>query len=142
VFCQELRRGSVLGMQERRFAFRFTRPYLVVGLPFGVRPSTCHVQVSADRVAVKFGPWRAAVAMDNIVDVSLTGPYQFLKTAGPAHLSLADRGVTFASNGDRGVCLRLRTPIAAIEPTGLLRHPGITVTVAECDGLAEILRPA
>ena len=129
-------------MPDLIFEFRFTRPYLVAGLPFGVTPSKCRVQVGADRVAVRFGPWRAEVARDSIADVMLTGPFSFVKTAGPARLSLADRGVTFATNGDRGVCLALRTPIPAIEPTGLLRHPGITVTVADCDGLAQTLRPS
>lgn len=126
-------------MQNRRFEFRFARPYLLAGLPFGVTPSGCHVLVSAGRVAITFGPWSADVALDNIAEVTITGPYKFIKTAGPAHLSLADRGVTFATNGDRGVCLVLRTPVRGIEPTGLLRHP--SVTVADCDGLTAALQP-
>ena len=92
-------------------------------------------------MAVRFGPWSMDVARDNIADVAVTGPYQFVKTAGPARLSFADRGVTFATNGDRGVCIALRSPVPAIEPIGVLRHPGITVTVADCEGLAEALRP-
>jgi hypothetical protein len=79
-------------------------------------------------------------ALDNVVDVSVTGPYRFVKTAGPAHLSLADRGLTFATNGDRGVCLTMREPIRGIDPFGLLRHPNLTVTVADCDGLADAVR--
>jgi hypothetical protein len=121
--------------------FRFSRPYLLAGFVFGVRPSTCCVRVSTDGVAIKFGLWHATVSLDNIADAVLTGPYNFLKTAGPARLSLADRGVTFATNGDRGVCIKLHRPIRAIEPSGLIRHPGITVTVADCDALAEALQP-
>ncbi len=55
-------------------------------------------------------------------------------------MSLADRGLTFATNGDRGVCLFMRGPIPGIDPFGLLRHPNLTVTVADCDGLAHAMQ--
>jgi hypothetical protein len=128
-------------VNELHYDFRFTRAYLIAGLGFGVRPATCHVRVSTERLAIKFGLWHATVALDNVADAAITGPYQFLKTAGPPHLSLADRGITFATNGDRGLCIKLHNPIRGIEPTGLIRHPGITVTVADCDALAKALRP-
>ena len=65
--------------------------------------------------------------------------YSFLKTAGPAHLSFGDRGITFATNGDRGVCVAFREPVPGIEPTGRLRHPGATLTLADVDGFAAAL---
>lgn len=123
-------------MNNRRFEFRFTTPYRLAGLPFGVTPSTCHVRADDGLLDVRFGPWQVHTALDNIIGVSVTGPYTFVKTAGPAHLSLADRGLTFATNGDRGVCLVLREPVGGIDPFGLVRHPNLTVTVADCDGLA------
>ena len=92
--------------------------------------------MGAGQLLARFGPWQAQTALDNIVDVAITGPYMFLKTAGSAHLSLADKGLTFATNGDRGVCLTMREPIPSIDPFGLLRHPNLTVTVADCEGLA------
>ena len=55
--------------------------------------------MGAGRLIARFGPWQVQTALDNIADVSITGPYTFVKTAGPAHLSLADRGLTFATNG-------------------------------------------
>ena len=54
--------------------------------------------------------------------------------AGPPHLSLADRGITFATNRQRGLCIRLHRPHPAIDPLGLIRHPGVTVTVGDVDG--------
>jgi hypothetical protein len=63
------------------------------------------------------------------------GPYGLVKTAGPAHLSFADRGLTFASNGDRGVCIRFREPVPGISPTRQPLHPALTVTVADVEGL-------
>jgi hypothetical protein len=66
----------------------------------------------------------------------VTGPYGFVKTAGPAHLSFADRGLTLATNGDRGLCIRFVEPVAGIDPWGRIRHPGVTVTVEHPDDLA------
>ena len=57
--------------------------------------------------------------------------------AGPAHLSFADRGVTFATTTRKGVCFTLREPVPGIAPFGLLPHPGVTVTVAEPERLLE-----
>jgi len=75
----------------------------------------------------------------NIAGTEVTGPFGLLRTLGPAHLSLADNGITFATNGDRGLCIRLHDPVPAIEPLGRLRHPGLTVTVADVDALAAAL---
>jgi hypothetical protein len=76
----------------------------------------------------------------NIVAAEVTGPYAFLKTVGPARLAVSDRGLTFASNGDRGVLITFRTPIPGLEPLGLLRHPELTVTVTDVEGLAALVR--
>ena len=127
-------------MSDRRFEFRFTTPYRLAGLPFGVISSTCEVRVGGGRLLARLGPWHVQTALDNIANVSITGPYTFVKTAGPAHLSLADRGLTFATNGDRGVCLMMGEPIPGIDPFGLLRHPNLTLTVADCDGLADAVQ--
>ncbi len=85
-------------------------------------------------------PWHVQTALDDIIDFAITGPYMFVKTAGPADLSLDDRGLTFATNGNRGVRLIMREAIPGIEPFGLLRHPNLTVTVANCDELAHAVK--
>jgi hypothetical protein len=127
-------------VNERSFEFLFSQLYRIAAIPFGIRPSTCEVLIRQDRLLARFGPWRAEAALANIVDVTITGPYHFIKTAGPAHLSFADKGLTFATNGDRGVCLQFDAPVRGIEPTGFLRHPNLTLTVADCDGLTKALR--
>ena len=76
----------------------------------------------------------------NVASVHLTGPYRFFKTAGPARLGVTDLGLTFATNGERGVLIAFRRRVKGIEPTGLLRHGELTVTVAEPDELANLLR--
>ena len=39
--------------------------------------------------------------------MEITGPYAFWKTAGPARYAVTDSGLTFATNGDRGVLILL-----------------------------------
>ncbi len=125
---------------RERFTFRFASAYRWAALPFGVRPDRTWVEVGADTLHARFGPWQFRTSLANVCAVELTGPYAFLKTAGPAHLGLTDRGLTFASNGDRGVLISFHQPVRGIEPTGKLRHPALTVTVADLDDLAEVLR--
>jgi hypothetical protein len=88
----------------------------------------------------RFGPWRVSTPLENVTGVALTGPYAFWKTAGPARLAITDRGLTFATNGDRGVLISFRTPVRGLDPLGVVRHPELTVTVADVDGLEELLR--
>ncbi len=121
------------------FAERYRRPARV----FGVTPERTWVEVGADQIAVRFGPWRVRTAVSNVSGTEVTGPYAFWKTAGPARLAVTDRGLTFATNGDRGVCLSFRSTVQGIEPFGLLRHPTLTVTVLDVDGLlAALSHPA
>jgi len=124
-----------------RHDFLFTRAHQIAGLPFGVAPRTTWVEVSDDELRVRFGPWRLVTPLDNVAGCSVTGPYTFVKTAGPAHLSFSDRGITFGTNGDRGLCVRFHEPVPAIDPLGRLRHPAATLTVVDPDELAAVLRP-
>lgn len=123
-----------------RFVFRFAPAYRRASLPFGIRPDTAWVEVDAQSLRARFGPWRLRSALANISDVEITGPYAFLKTAGPARLGLSDRGLTFASNGEQGVLVSFHQPVPGLEPTGRLRHPELTVTVADVNGLTSLLR--
>jgi hypothetical protein len=126
-------------MATQTFSFRFATPYRLAGLPFGITPATAAVQVHDGELAIRFGPWRVRTALANVADTVVTGPFGFIKTAGPARLSFADRGLTMATNGARGLCITFREPVRGIEPTGILRHPAVTVTVADCQGLAAVL---
>jgi len=118
------------------YSFRFDPAYRVAALPFGVLPATTSVTVDAGRLTVRFGLWRLRTPLANITGTEISGPYSFVKTAGPAHLSFTDRGVTFATNGERGLCIKFREPVRVLDPTGRLLHPGATVTVEDVDGLA------
>jgi hypothetical protein len=117
------------------FPFEFEPSFRYVALPFGITPGSARVVLTDSDFEARFGLWRVRTPVGNLAAVELTGPYGFLKTIGPAHLSWADRGLTFATNRRQGVCVRFHEPVPGIEPSGRLRHPGLTVTVADCSGL-------
>lgn len=126
-------------MTTAAFPFRFHPTFAAVALPLGVRPDTCSVQVTDEGLAVDFGPWRVRTPLSNVVAATVTGPYRWPKVVGPPHLSLSDRGLTFGTNPDEGVCLRFGRPVTGIDPWGIVRHPALTVTVGEPVALAELL---
>src|SRR6266516_3795954 len=122
-----------------RFGFAFAPAYRLSAWAFGIRPATAWVAVGGGALDVRFGRWGVSTPLTNITEVEVTGPYAFWKTAGPARLAITDRGLTFATNGDRGVLLTFATPVRGLDPLGLLRHPELTVTVADTDRLAALL---
>lgn len=123
-----------------RFSFAFARPYRAAARGFGITPETAWVDVGDRALEVQFGPWRLSTPLANTTGVAVTGPYAFWKTAGPARLAITDRGLTFATNNKRGVLISFRTPVRGLEPLGVIRHPELTVTVAQVDRLAKLLR--
>jgi len=125
---------------KRRFEFAFAPAYRRIAWALRVNPETARVEVGDDLFDARFGPWRVRTPLTNITGVDVTGPYAFWKTAGPARLAVTDRGLTFATNGDRGVLVLFETPVRGLDPLGIFRHPELTVTVADVDGLADLLR--
>lgn len=124
------------------FPFLFERSYALAGRLFGVTPARTSILVAEGRLRARFGPWYVDTALANLTTISLTGPFAYLKTAGPAHLGLTDRGLTFATNSRAGVCMEFVEPISGIDPLGKIRHPNLTLTPADCPGLAAALRNA
>ena len=129
-----------LGSGVRKFGFRFDPLYLPVLAAVGVTPLTAHVALTDDRLMARFGPWLCTTPYSNIVDVCQTGPYLAVRSIG-ARLSLTDRGLTFGTSTDGGVCLTFAAPVRGIDPLGMVRHPGLTVTVETPDELVEALQP-
>lgn len=126
-------------MTTRRFAFAFASAYRLPALVLGITPRTTWVEVGPDELVVHYGLWRLRTPLDNIESVQETGGFTFLQTAGPPHLSFSDRGISFATNGDRAVCLQLVEPVPGIDPTGRIRHPGVTLTLADIEGFRAAL---
>lgn len=123
----------------RRFRFRRDLPISLASLPFGVTGHNAHVDTSDDELVIRFGPWTLRTPMSNVAGAERTGPYRWWKIAGPARLSFADGGVTFATSTRGGVCIRFHQPVPGGLPLDVMRHPGATVTVEDPDGLVDVL---
>ena len=129
-------------MPRSHFAFLFEQRYRTPARLFGITPTSCGIDVDDDLFDAWFGPWRVRTPRRNIVGARTTGPYAFVKTAGPARLGITDRSLTFATNSWRGVEITFRTSIRGIDPVGVIRHPTLTVTASDCEALvAELQRP-
>jgi hypothetical protein len=117
-----------------RFAFRFDPRYARFSRPFGITARNSWVEIGDTHLRAKYGPWRLTTPLSNIAAVEVTGPYRMFKTAGPARLGITDWGLSFTSNGERGVLITFRERVWAMGP-----HPELTVTVADVDGFAATL---
>ncbi len=120
---------------EIHYPFAFAPSYRLPALLFGVTPRTTGVTLGPGGLRVRFGPWLLRTPLANIAGARTTGGFGYLRTAGPAHLSFADRGVTFATNGDAAACVEFHRPVPGIDPTRVITHPGATITVADPDAL-------
>jgi hypothetical protein len=125
--------------KPQRFPFLFDPRMLPMSAAAGVLPMTAYVEVDDTDLSIRFGPWSLRTPRTNVRNVEPTGPYRWWKVAGPPHLSLSDRGVTFATTTVGGLCICFHEPVPALLPTGLLRHPAATVTVAAPHSLADAL---
>lgn len=122
-----------------RFDFAFSPRARVALAGCGVTPARAWVEIGGERLQVRFGPWWVDTPITNVRDVCVTGPYRWWRAVG-ARGSFVDRGATFGSNTRAGVCIRFHRPVRALAPTDRVRHPGLTVTVAEPARCAAVLR--
>ncbi len=126
-------------MADSRFDFDFDARFRLPLALAGITPSTAAAYLREGRFEVRFGAWSLSTPVANIVLAELTGPFRWVRAVG-VRLSLTDRGVTFGTTARRGVCLAFAVPVPAIEPVGVVRHPGVTVTVREPEALMLALR--
>lgn len=122
--------------------FRFATPtrFRILLAAAGIDAAKASVEVDDSALDVRFGPWRLRTPRSNITGTSVTGPYQVWKAIG-VRLSLSDGGITFGTTTAAGLCIELATPVAArfIKLEMPLRHPNITLTVADPEGLRRAL---
>ena len=72
-------------MAPMYFPLHFVPAYLRLSRLFGVTLLTSNVRVTGSEMIAMFGPRRIRTA--NIEHVEVTGPYHFIKSAGPTRLS-------------------------------------------------------
>jgi hypothetical protein len=123
-----------------RFGFAFARPYRPALAVLGIRPDTCEVRVTPDHLDVRFGRWRVSTPIDNVSDAQVAGPYRAYRAVGP-RFSVADHGATFGTTAAGGACLCFHEPVAALLGQRL-RHPNLTVTVADPVALVTAIEQA
>jgi hypothetical protein len=121
------------------FPFAFDRRYAWLVRGLGVKPHNAEVTVGGGNLAVRFGRWHLSTPIGNIACYEVTGNYRWFKAIG-IRGSLADHGLTFGTNADRGLCVKFVEPIRSLLPMSPVKHPGMTVTVADIEGLAAALR--
>lgn len=124
---------------QQTFAFAFDPRFRPMLRLLGVRPENSSVTIDDEHFDARFGRWRLKTPVSNLKDVQITRGYQWFKAIGPRG-SAADRGCTFGSNADAGVCVCFHEPVGALISKDILKHPGLTVTVADVEGLAEAVR--
>lgn len=125
--------------ETKRYEFAFAPSYGTFQRLLTITPARAWVEVGPEALRAKFGPYGLETPLANVAAAEVTGPYAYWKTAGPARLGVTDAGLTFATNGERGVLITFREKVRSKGPLGLLRHPELTVTVADADGLAALL---
>ena len=124
-----------------RFEFAFEKKYLPALAAIGVSPLTAKVDVSEKTLDARFGPWRCRTSVKNISCVQRTGPYSALKVIG-ARGSFADRGSTFGTTTEGGICVEFKQPVKILDPSGIILHPGLTLTVADIEGFEKAVKDA
>lgn len=130
-------------MTPQRFPFAIDHRYGWCLRLFGVRAGRAWVEVDRSRFSARFGWWSFETPAANLGCTQVTGPYKPVRAIG-AHVSLADRGLSFGSNAERGVCVLFREPVPGGSFLGLVKHPGLTVTVEDPEALVaaiERVRP-
>jgi hypothetical protein len=125
-------------MSTRHFPFEFEPRYRRILWLLGVTPARSGVDLDEDRLKVRFGSWRFETTVSNIRCAEETGPYKPARAIGP-HISLADHGISFGSTTRGGVCMLFHEPVPGGETLGLVKHPGLTVTVEDPGGLIEAI---
>ncbi|HEY6566830.1 MAG TPA: hypothetical protein VI341_04845 [Actinomycetota bacterium] len=118
----------------KRFEFRFDPRYRRILWLLGITPSRSWVVIDRGWLDARFGLWRLRTPLVNIECTEVSGPYVAHRAIGP-HVSMVDRGLSFGSNIERGVCLRFHEPVTTPTTLSVIHHPGLTVTVDDIDAL-------
>lgn len=126
-------------MPAQTFAYAFDPRFRGFLRVLGVRPGNSRVIVDDEYFDARFGRWRLKTPVSNLKDVQVTRDYRWFKAIGPRG-SAVDRGATFGTNTEAGVCVCFQEPVGALISKDILRHRGLTVTVADIDGLVEAVQ--
>lgn len=123
---------------SQTFRLRLDRPWRWLLRLIGVRPGAAQVELTEDgRVVAVYGRLGVETALDNVCGYQRTGPYRWWKAIGP-RASLADKGFTFGTSSQAGICLCFGDWVESGYVRGG-RMESLTVTVDDPAGLARAL---
>lgn len=122
-----------------QFGFDFEPRFRRVLAAIGVAPETATVSLDDERLEARFGPWTCRARISDVRDVARTDPLPWHRAVG-ARLSSGDCGLVFGTGTGGGVRVRFSRPVPGLLPLGVLRHPALTVTVADPEGFADAIR--
>jgi hypothetical protein len=128
---------SAASHAAERFPFAWAPAYRRAARPFGIEPDNAWVAIDEREILARYGRWSLRTPLANVTAIELTGPYRFIKTAGGPRLGITDFGLTFASNGERGVLITFARRVRGVGP---IPHGELTVTVADPSALSALLR--
>jgi hypothetical protein len=103
-------------------------------LLFGVRPGHATVFLDGERLAARFGFFRAETSLVNIARWDITGPYRWWRAVG-VRRTFGTNDLSFGGSAHGGVCLHFREPV----PVGRLRVTDLYLTVDDLEGLGAAL---
>ena len=120
------------------FPYAADKKFLPMWGVFGVRPSKDGVTITDDgHFKASFGFLHLETPMDNVTGAHITRGYRWWTAVG-ARGSFVDDGLTFGTNNKAGVCIHFQQKVnSAVSRKG--GHSALTVTVADLDGLVEVL---
>lgn len=118
---------------EGRFPIRVGRRSRPLLLLFGVTSNNAWVDLDGV-LDSRFGFFRIATPIENVVSYRIEGPWLWLTAIG-VRMSLRHHDLTFGGSPHGGVRLNFRRPVRL----GPLRIPALYVTVDDLDGLATAL---
>lgn len=120
------------------FQFSFDPRFRLLLALEGITDANTWVRVDEDRLLAHCSVFSLDTPRANIEGVEITGPHRPLKAIG-IRTSLTDRGLTFGTNAERMVCIRFQRPVRLV-PFDVCAHPGLSVSVADVEGLSDTLR--
>ncbi len=122
------------------FPFAFDLKFQAALLPVAATPLTAKVTIEDDgSLRCRFGVVKLETTVANVKATELSGPYKFYKAIG-IRLSGKDRGVTFGSNTDRGVCVKFHEAVPTSPPFGTMTHTAITLTLEDPEAFIDALK--
>jgi len=131
--------GPTIPEPAHVFPFAFSDP---LGLPLraaGIWPFSAVVSVNARELRIRYGPWSLRTPVTNVASARVVPGPGWMDVVGPPRVSLRDGSVTFATARTRAVRLRLLDPVPGGVPLSFVRHPAVTVTVRDPEGLVSVL---